>query len=310
MKDLEPSSFTMWRHLLWKDWRQVWPIVIAIVLVQAMLQLLMGTLEVLLPFQMQQLSSASINVALSSPALLAIACCGLLIGHERQSGCWAWSSSLPISWQQSMFSKFIIWSLSSVVALVVLMGVAGIALAMNHRTLAQTFTADQQNDLFATSFLLTVIIGIQVVIYFSIAALLIRDTLMAFVVAAAGLFAFHIVATVLHIEGAMRRLLSGGNFLADVLVLYISSYVVGAIWLAYVYRWRWNAGQYAPVPFFGRTSSVGFARPPRIAWQSFAHSATQPSEFWMLLRHGMRSALGLRIAVHSADGTIDRRIGG
>ena len=297
MKDLEPSSFTMWRHLLWKDWRQVWPIVIAIVVVQAMLQLLMGTLEVLLPFQMQQLSSASINVALSSPALLAIACCGLLIGHERQSGCWAWSSSLPISWQQSMFSKFIIWSLSSVVAVAVLLGVSGIALAMNYRTLAQTLMADEQNDLLSSSLLLTVIIGIQVFIYFSIAALLIKDTLMAFVVAAAGLFAFHVIAQALHIEGVVRQVYSESTFLNTMLALYIGSYIVGGIWLGYVYRWRWNAGQYAPIPFFGRTSSVGFARPPRIAWQSFAHSATQPSEFWMLLRHGLRSAMGLRIAV-------------
>ena len=92
-------------HILWKDFRQVWQLMIGVAVIQASLQLMLGLLEMLLPDDMRGLSPITINIALASPTLLAIACSGVLIGQERQNGCWTWNSSLPVSWRQSLVAK-------------------------------------------------------------------------------------------------------------------------------------------------------------------------------------------------------------
>ncbi len=297
LNSAQSSPSRVWRHLLWKDWRQVWQLVIGITIVQAALQLMLGTLEVLLPVEMRELSKASVNIALAAPTLLAIACCGMLIGHERQTGCWAWSSSLPVSWRQSLLSKTVVWVFSSTVSLILLLITAQIALSMNERV---WLPALFQNSSSTWTYVMTLAITVQVFIFFSIAALLIKDTLMAFVVAAVGMLALHI-ATIIALAYLLETFVSSHSRLEENIILFVGVYllssILGAIGLVYAYRWRWNVGQYAPVPLFGRTSSVGIVRPQRAAWQSFAGASTAPSEFRMLLNHGMRSALGLRIAV-------------
>ncbi len=74
-RELRSRSATAWRHLLWKDWRQVGPLVVGIVVIEAALQLMMGVMEFLIPNEMGNLATASINVALAAPALLALGCC-------------------------------------------------------------------------------------------------------------------------------------------------------------------------------------------------------------------------------------------
>ena len=291
-----PSSTRMWLHLLWKDWRQVSQLIVGIVIVLAAMQMLAALIEAIIPTEMRDLANSAINIALAAPTLLAIGCCGMLIGHERQTGCWAWSSSLPVSWQQSLLSKTVIWFLSSIVAVAVLLAVSAIALNLNHRILSQElFQAGHENGLDFWMYMMTLVIAVQVFIYFSIAALLIKDTLLAFVVAAGGLLVFHVLISTLQIEAFLLGRF--GREAVGMLFAYAVLFLAGASLLAVIYRWRWNAGQYAPIPLFGRTHSIGFVRPQKAAWQSFAGSATHPSEFWMLLYHGIRCAMGLRVAV-------------
>ena len=75
MGNAGPSLTTVWRHLLWKDWKQVAQLGVGIVLIQAVVMLLLGLFELLFPNEMTGLAMTSINVALASPPLLAIACC-------------------------------------------------------------------------------------------------------------------------------------------------------------------------------------------------------------------------------------------
>jgi hypothetical protein len=265
---------------------------------QAALQLLFGVLEMTHPFEMQNLSLNAINIALASPTLLAIACSGVLIGQERQTGCWTWSSSLPVSWRQSLLSKVIIWLGSSVVTMVLLLIVAEIALAMNQLSLRQQLFT-QQAGYGPWTYLMTLVIGFQVYIYLSLATLLIKDTLMAIVVTAVGLFAFHLSVAVFDIE-FLNPIRYGESTSpsheSTMLLAYLGSFILGSIGLVTTYRWRWGAGQYTSVSIFAGAAG-NFARPQRAAWQSFAGSATQASEFGMLMRHGIRSSFGLRVTV-------------
>jgi len=132
----------MLRHLLWKEFRQVWQLIVGIVIIQAFVQLMLGLLE-MLPSEMVGLSQSAINIALASPSLLAIACCGALIGQKRQTGCWAWSSSLPVTWWQSLVSKLIVWIGASTASLALLLCVAAIALNMNHQALGRVLFSEQ-----------------------------------------------------------------------------------------------------------------------------------------------------------------------
>ena len=110
-----PSSSTLWFHLLWKDFRQVRMLIVGVAIVEACMQLMMGTFESMWPAEMALFSLNAINIALATPTLLAIGCSGVLIGQERQTGSWTWSSSLPVSWRQSLASKTLVWFGASLV---------------------------------------------------------------------------------------------------------------------------------------------------------------------------------------------------
>lgn len=292
MGNAGPRATSVWRSLLWKDFRQVWPLIVGIAVTQASVQLLLGLLELTLRGDMRHASLNAINIALASPALLAIACSGVLIGQERQTGCWTWGSSLPVSWWHSLLSKVIIWFASSLVTIGLLLLMAGICLSMNQYSLwQQLFTQELgYTPLLGYgrwTYLMTVFIGFQAYIYCSLAMLLVKDTLMAIVIAAVGLFVFHVVVVLYAVELAM-------NHERTIVVAYLGAFALGVIWLAAAYRWRWGAGQHSSVLMW--TGAANYARPPRAVRRSFAGS-TQPSEFWMLMQHGISSSLGLRIAV-------------
>ena len=304
-RESRSETVTAWRHLMWKDWRQVWQLIVGVTIIQAGLQLMMGVMEAMFPDSMRNLATATINVALAAPTLMAIGCCGILIGQERQSGSWAWSSSLPVSWRRSLLSKAVIWGASSAVSAGLLLGVAAIALWMNHRLLGRELLHpyQTQDDLAVWAYVMTLVISVEVFIYFSLVALLIKDTLMAFVIAALGLFGFHMLAMAISISSIANRWNLGGYFANDVhnsysiLIAYGFACVVGCYLLAVTYRWRWGAGQYAPLPLVGRTGGSQAVRPQRALWQAYAGSAKQPSELGMLLEHGFLSAMGLRLTV-------------
>ena len=293
-----PLSVTRWAHSLWKELRQVWQLIVGIAVIQACLQLLMGWLEMSFPSEFPGLSQNAINIALASPTLIAIACSGVLIGQERQNGCWAWNSSLPISWRRSLVSKVITWLVASIILVAALLCIAAIALSMNQRSLGQALFSEQ-TGYGSWTYLMTLVIGVQVFIYGSIATLLIKDTLMAIVVAALGLFMFHFFVAITGFFNSSIWLNRGGyelNHENAILLAYLASFLVGSIWLASTYRWRWGVGQNSTISIKGGSPTITL-RPQRAAWMAFAGAATQPSEFGMLMQHGIRSSLGLRAVV-------------
>ena len=298
IRTVGPLAVTRWAHSLWKEFRQVWQLIVGIAVIQACLQLLMGWLEMSFPSEFPGLSQNAINIALASPTLIAIACSGVLIGQERQNGCWAWNSSLPISWRRSLVSKVTTWLVASIFLVAVMLCIAAIALSMNQRSLGQVLFSEQ-TGYGSWTYLLTLVIGVQVFIYCSIATLLIKDTLMAIVVAALSLFVFHFFVAIKNFSNLFNWMNSGGYELHHenaILLAYLASFVVGSIWLASTYRWRWGVGQNSTLSTRGG-SPANYLRPQRAAWMAFAGAVKQPSEFGMLIQHGIRSSLGLRAVV-------------
>ncbi len=299
IKNDGPRALTVWRHLLWKDFRQVYQLIIGIIVIAASLQLLLGMLERLLPDDFRQFSHGVINVAFASPTLLAIACSGVLIGHERQSGSWMWSSSLPVSWHQSLVSKLLVWLGAGACMVAVLLGVAAIVLSINHSSLGLVLFSTNTDAAWAQ--LMTLFIAIQVFVYFSIATLLIKDTLLAIVIAAFGLFLFHMQVSI--ISFSSNVVTSTLNYEYFVALAYLISFVIGAIVLAGAYRWRWGVGQFTSFSLFAGAQQRN-ALAQRAAWQSYAGSASRPSELAMLMHHGVRNSFWLRAIVFCGATTI------
>src|SRR5690606_11982797 len=93
-----------WYCLLWKDFMQVRPTLIAVVCGGLVMQLLSLAAERWLP-DVHELTPI---IACVAPILYTIGACGMLVGHERQSGSWEWSSSLPVSWGSALASKLLV----------------------------------------------------------------------------------------------------------------------------------------------------------------------------------------------------------
>ena len=140
---------------------------------------------------------------------------------------------------------------------------------MNHNSLSlELFTLTRDGARWTQW--MTLIIGVQVFVSLSIATLLIKDTLMAIVIAACGVFAFHLELTFLN-ESYQRRI-ETWILLAD-----LASIVVGWIGLVATYRWRWGTGQYTQVT---SNRSIGFrsATSTRALHRALSRPMAQPSE--------------------------------
>ncbi len=289
-----PFTDNVWYRLVWKELRQVGQLLVGIVVIQACVQLMLGWLEMMFPQEMPSLSLNAINIALASPTLMALACCGVLIGQERQNGCWNWSSSLPVSWTQSLLSKVLVWFTASVAAVLLLLMVASIPLSINHSQVAFGFTGSSQN-IESWTYLMTLIIGVQAFVYLSISTLLFRDTLVAIAIATFAMLFFHCQVAVFNLV-AISNLGYRQNHDWIILLSYCISFVVGAVALAFTYRWRWGTGQYGALVGFGNGTGSDL-RPQPAIWRAYASSARQPSESWMLLQHGLRTAFNFRFLV-------------
>src|SRR5690349_6329113 len=115
-----------WRHLLWKDFHQVRPALVGSLGILACLQLLYLVLQLFANGTGMQTFQHTYTLALLAPTLAAIACSGLLIGHERQTRTWNWSSSLPLDWRWALASKFIVWFVSSLAMVAILLALYGL----------------------------------------------------------------------------------------------------------------------------------------------------------------------------------------
>lgn len=287
-------------NLLWKDYRQARPALVGVLAILSAIQLLYLCLQLTSRGTGMEMYQPTYMLALISPTLVAMACSGLLIGHERQTRTWNWSSSLPIPWPSALFSKTVVWLLSSVVmcALLLLLYAAlyRFAESMGRSGHWSIDRPDSETRLFA---LMMVVVPIEVFIAFSIATLLWNDTLFALVVAGIVVALGH----VLLIEFIPRwtLALSGGELTSSELVgpvgagLVIVTSILSCIALCALFRWRWTTGLMDSVSL-----PIHRLIPLRLMTSSSVGMDSRrgkPSEYGMLLSHASCSAVGLRLSV-------------
>src|SRR5690606_16709912 len=120
-------------------------------------------------------------IACIAPILFAIGAGGMLVGHERQSGSWEWSSSLPSSWRSALTSKLIVATAGAIVTGAVLAVIPGVLL------LTGRLVVDNTSLVLALVSGMTIVLVLEVIAYCFLASLLMRETLTALVIAGLGL---------------------------------------------------------------------------------------------------------------------------
>ena len=289
----------IWCRLLWKDYRQVRNALLGTFGMLVSLQLLYLTLQLVFQGRDMFLFEQGYLLTLLAPTFAAIACSGLLVGHERQSGTWAWSSSLPVGWKAALASKTVVWIASSLVMLGLLLGIY----ALLWQIVVQAGGVPRGSPESRWQFTIAMILltSIEVFVLFNIACLLWNDTLLAMMAAAVVVIASQIIA-----GAAAEQIVAGAGLYTRYEVAYLTVVVslasvatlIASILLCVAFRWRWTSGQFASVWFPSVQSRAPVTWPGQeTAWSTYAQHSKQPGEFRMLLTHGLRSAVGLRVMV-------------
>jgi hypothetical protein len=282
-----------WSCLLWKDFRQVSPTLIAVTLGGLAMQLLLVA-AVIWGDENQELGSLAPVIACVAPVLFAIGACGMLVGHERQSGSWEWSSSLPVSWGYALSSKLLV-SLSGAVFIAMLLAIVPVTLLLvGHLVIENTSLV----MVYVSG--MTLIALLEVVAYFFIATLLMRETLTALVIAGLGLCIGQVAIPALALAIASDRLIRWGltpDF-ANTLISYSASFgilVFGMFAMLVTFRWRWTTGQRSS--FLMRANATAAAAPTAAYVYSTQNS---PGSWRVLLKLALTSSFWLRLSAVAA----------
>ena len=293
------TTLALSKHLLWKDYRQMrpallgcWAILTSILLFMCILQLVSRRGEIIL--------ADSILIVLSAPTLAAMAASGILIGHERQTRTWNWTSSIPVPWVSSLVSKTVVWFASSVMMVATLWIVYTLLML-----LCRVWGMDAYpiQPWITPQIVVMTVLVVPLIVYicFSYAALLWNDTLSAFVGASLVVGAIFILLS----DPVPRILLAdrwGGTASSNTQLLGMFLVLVGLVLLPFVlmvraYEWRWTSGQLASIGWGRRLSAPVSAVQRRIAWHSYGMSGESPGEFRMLLTHAISISLGTRLMI-------------
>jgi len=230
------------------------------------------------------LFASTVAIACAAPILLALGCSGMLVGQERQSGTWAWSTSLPVSWGHALSSKLVVSILGSLVS--------SLPLALIPIGLLIARRLETHPDSFAAIYVswLTLIIFLEVVVFCFLTTLLIRETLTALVVAGIGLAVVQIFVGV-----TMTDPFRQGELVSEygVALFVCAMLLTGIFFMTFAFRWRWGIGQQATFAIVRNLTSV---RPSINASYRYAN-ANPPSEWWMMLQHSLANSFWLRLIV-------------
>ncbi|HUP78652.1 MAG TPA: hypothetical protein VM260_08870 [Pirellula sp.] len=298
MMDLaQQSRPSLWRSLLWKDFQQVKPTFLAVLVgvLGVQLILLFSASVAQSENARSALFGSTVTFACVGPVLLALGCSGMLIGHERQTGTWAWSSSLPVTWRQALGSKLLVSTIGSLCASLPL-AIIPVLLVIT-RLLPLPSSANVSLATFYISSM-TIVIFFEVILFCFLATVLLRETLTALVVAGIGLVIVQIfIGTWFVVEATptFRRWGANGEEAGPIAyAIFVSGILlVGSLSMVAAFRWRWGIGQQATLTFW-RTSSLT-SLPMRVKYP-FAIGST-PSERWMMLRHSWANSFWLRMLV-------------
>ncbi len=285
------------KHLLWKDYRQMRPAIVGCWAILAAI-LVLATLCQLTDVRDQFLPDIFMGV-LCAPTLVAIAASGILIGHERQTRTWNWSSSLPVPWSSTLLSKGIVWLVASALMVgtlyaLFLLLVQGCRMSGYNGETVPIWLTPQ--IVLGT----VLIVPLIVLVWFTLAALLWDDTLSAFAVCAVVVGVGYLI-----VSDMLPRLVLGignANFdqRAELWSLFLTIallVVVPGLFMVRSYRWRWTSGQQATLGWGRRVPSPVNSLQRRLMWQSLSWSDAPRSELSMLLAHGLVQSLATRLII-------------
>lgn len=274
-----------WLCLLWKDFMQVRSTLIAVAGGGLAMQLLLLVAE----RWFDDVQQATPLIAYIAPMLFAIGACGMLVGHERQSGSWEWSSSLPVSWRSALTSKLLITLAGGIVTCVVL-AVIPVVLLLPGR-----LPIDKTSLIVVYMSGMTIVALLEVIAYFFLASLLIRETLTALVIAGLGLSGAQVAITAMSLAMASNRLVRWGltaDF-ASFLISFVSSLgilAIGMVAMLIAFHWRWTIGQRT---VFRMRASAPAAAVPSAA---YVYSVTESPTSWrVLIKLALVSSLWLQL---------------
>ncbi|MFN3191310.1 MAG: hypothetical protein ACE361_12370 [Aureliella sp.] len=218
----------VWLAQIWKEAALVWRsgallVILGFCLLQALIAFgywVAGSQDL-----QQSLVRDMVLPALLTPTLVAIACSGMQIGHERESRSWEWGASLPQSWFQSLFIKFAFGSLAvlfSALCMCITPALANLILG-----------ARSAFDPWLSFMGLATISAWSSLTVLSICVLWFRESLMALV--AGVFFAVGLQGFTAYIFSLFPNLV--GFLLA--MIFWLSVWIS----LAAIYEWRWGTGQ-------------------------------------------------------------------
>ncbi len=224
-------------------------------------------------------------VALVLPWFAILTGIGVLIGQERSSGFWQWSSSVPIPWFPSLVIKL---TLTSLLAVGLLALVAAIEWAVGKGIVMEKIAIVKSQN---AELLFFAIHGLLVI---SLTVLMGRNLIVSMLV---GIF-FSVV-----IFGGLMFLVMKFSDpskvstypLTVMMLVHSTAVVIELIVLSFVYRWRWYQGQFStwgmPLARFWPASAT------KSLVQGWGYDLQSTPNLWVALGwQAARSQVGLRIA--------------
>jgi hypothetical protein len=238
----------MWTHLLWKNARQVIPVVTLCFVFTIIAQLLMRWRGFVLAINELVGMPADLAVvdmprglAMVGPILVVLACTAILIGTEKQNRTLHWLSTLPIPWYRSLASQFLIATLCTGVTIAFSYTVANVG----RPPIADKFTALEPYRLASI-----ILVASELLIISTILLLVFEEPLYG--LAGAGL------VTILINSGAAYLWQTAINQSSELRItqeglesLYLVGFtilgIIAIVAMIALYRWRWYASQ--PIRF-------------------------------------------------------------
>ncbi|MCR9295995.1 MAG: hypothetical protein NXI32_25040 [bacterium] len=278
-----------WRAILWKDWNQIRPAVLAIIAGMAGAQavILLANLAFVPSGSWSSMTEITAVLAMISPALVAIAAAGMLIGHERQTRSWNWSSGLPISWGMALGSKLLVSVASVILTMAVLLIVPIVVGVFLAQLPANSWVLSNYGSLFAVA------LAIDTIVFFMLSALIFHDALTALIVGAVWILGLQVLVVAIPLQIA-----SSFGIYSDRVPDWLLAIEMGVVLIAGIaalllaFRWRWGAGQTATLSILPKGWSA-------LAAPAYApvRVGRAPSQKQMLLWLSLQSSLGKRLLI-------------
>ncbi len=276
-------------HLLWKEWRQMKPLVVVLFVILLFIQGLYFCLQVVDRHSGYMLFGS--YIAFVAPSLMALAASGIMVGREQETRTWNWSTSLPISWHQAFVSKLLIWLAGSLILFVPLYLTHLLLFAVSQTLGIFIGPPNYAEDMTIAIEVAMLVAAIEVYIFSNVAVLCMSDTLLAMAISAFVVAIFH---TIFNVDSAYP-----GSWFAQLStalrILHTIAIIAALLGFAAIFRWRWTSGQYAIGWIPNYRSLSGKSQPGM--WATYGNNGRVPGLSKTLWMHGVRSAWMIRTVV-------------